>query len=216
MRQDTGWLVYYYSNQETGLPVRDVQKPWDEKTDPNLETGTYGLFSTCAFAMRNQVFNRGDRYLFFYTNREGKRIVTGYYDLGAYVKTGFVNRGLKVTYGFPDYAFLAKKIHFVEAGIPFTERRGMQWQRASISDDGIDGFGLRTPQRLNEEETAQLIQKLNSQGDRTPEYVKQIIGLEEENLARVGYRYPTFQQGKYMKKLLSSGFNTSIMDEYLF
>jgi hypothetical protein len=45
--ETTGHLAYYYSNDESELPVRAVGKKWDNKSDPNIETKSYGMFSTC-------------------------------------------------------------------------------------------------------------------------------------------------------------------------
>jgi len=214
--QETGWLVYYYSHQKTSLPVRHVQKSWDEKVDPNLETMTYGLFTTCSFVMRYQALQNRDKYLFFFTYRNHRRVITGYYELGWYVKTGFINHGKKVVYHDSDIAFKARKLHFVEHGITLDERDGMNWNEVKVAANKIEGFGQRRPQRVGELEARWIKRELDSETDITSDYVGQIKHLENENLAKYGFRYPTLQQGAFLKRLLQSGFNTSIMDNYVF
>ena len=48
----TGYLSVYLSEDLSRLPIRAITRPYDNKSDPNIETGTYGLFSTCERAMR--------------------------------------------------------------------------------------------------------------------------------------------------------------------
>jgi hypothetical protein len=215
-RNQTGRLVYYYSNQKAALPVRDVQKGWDEKADPNIETMTYGLFSTCTPIGRKNALEHGDEFLFFYTNREGTRMVTGYYEIGSYVVTGFVNRLGSITYHFPDYAFLARNVRFVKTGIPLGVHGEKRWERVRVRETGVTGYGYRTTQRISSAETKALKGMLDVEDDATADYVREIHRLEEENVRKFGFRYPTFQQGRFMKRLLSSGFNTAIMDNYVF
>ena len=47
-----GYLSVYLSEDLSKLPIRAIAKPYDNKSDPNIETGTYGLFSTCERGMR--------------------------------------------------------------------------------------------------------------------------------------------------------------------
>src|ERR1044071_3989814 len=81
-----GYLSIYYSDDLSPLPIRWVTKPGDHKSDPNLETLTYGLFSTCGPQMRAGVVSRNSEYLFFATARKGERVLTGYYHLGWYAQ----------------------------------------------------------------------------------------------------------------------------------
>ena len=215
-RSQTGRLVYYYSNQKAALPVRDVQKSWDEKADPNLETMTYGVFSTCTPIGRKNAFEHGDEFLFFYTNWGGTRIVTGYYEIGSYLVTGFINRLGSITYHFSDYAFLARNSHFVKIGIPLGVHGEKRWERVRVRDTGIIGYGYRTTQQISSAETKILKGMLDAQDDATGDYVREIHRLEKENVSKYGARYPTFQQGRFMRRLLSSGFNIAIMDNYVF
>src|SRR6266568_2401005 len=72
-----GCLSVYYSDDMSPLAVRWITKPGDNKSDPNLETMTYGLFSTCSKAMRSGIVKRGAEYLFFATRRGGTRVLSG-------------------------------------------------------------------------------------------------------------------------------------------
>ena len=47
-----GFLSFYLRDELSALAVRGVTLPGNNKSDPNLETGTYGLFSICCQSMR--------------------------------------------------------------------------------------------------------------------------------------------------------------------
>ena len=53
----------YLADDLSRLPVRHITRPHDNKSDPNIETGTYGLFSTCENQMRSGIVNRGAQYI---------------------------------------------------------------------------------------------------------------------------------------------------------
>ena len=55
----------YLPDDLSRLPVRHITRPHDNKSDPNIETGTYGLFSTCEHQMRSGIVNRGAQYIVF-------------------------------------------------------------------------------------------------------------------------------------------------------
>lgn len=142
-------------------------------------------------------------------------MITGYYEISAYVSTGFVNRGRHVTYHFPDYAFLARKVRFISPGLSLGDHGETWWEKVRIQATGITGYGLRSAQQVSARETSLLLTMLNEQRDRTAEYIDEIHRLESENLREFGVRYPTFQQGKTMRKLLASGFNSDIIDNFV-
>ena len=78
----------YYSEPLARWPVREITRPGDNKSDPNIETGTYGLFSTCEPGMRNRIVHDGAATIFFLTTRkrgEG-RVLSGYYHVGWYTE----------------------------------------------------------------------------------------------------------------------------------
>ena len=64
----TGYASYYLSDELARWPVRAITRIKDNKSDPNLETGTYGLFSTCQREMRSGIVHDPPRYIFFVTN----------------------------------------------------------------------------------------------------------------------------------------------------
>ena len=55
----------YLADDLGRLPVRHITRPHDNKSDPNIETGTYGLFSTCEHQMRSGIVNNGARHIVF-------------------------------------------------------------------------------------------------------------------------------------------------------
>src|SRR5687768_8784003 len=78
-----GFVSVFYSDPLSRLPVRDVTRPGDNKSDPNLETGTFGLFSTCERSMRSGVRNRQVPWIFFVTSHgAAKRALVGLYAVG--------------------------------------------------------------------------------------------------------------------------------------
>ena len=77
------YLSVYLSSPLARLPVRDITRLGDNKSDPNLETLSYGMFSTCEPRMRTSIVNRSIGEIFFLTNFRGEgRVLTGYYKLG--------------------------------------------------------------------------------------------------------------------------------------
>ena len=103
-----GYLSVYYSDPVARYPIRYVTKKADNKSDPNIETGTYGLFSTCERLMRRKIVREGRRHLFFVTSHRGKdRALTGYYRLAWFAEsTGGASIG--------DFALAAKEMRFIE------------------------------------------------------------------------------------------------------
>lgn len=57
-------LSFYYSDPNSDIPVREVTRADDNKADPNLETMTFGLFSTCERGMRAGIVRHGIEFLF--------------------------------------------------------------------------------------------------------------------------------------------------------
>lgn len=194
--EKVGRLAIYKSSDSTDLPVRAVDRKWDNKADPNLETGTWGLFSTCMPSIRKGIVDRGDHYLFFFTSRDdGNREVMGYYELGWYVVTGFQVRDRRGPLSFPDFAIRAKKIHFVEEGLPMKSSRHRASKiRERLEGDALIGYGPRHSTPLSASLTIQIRNWLDRYPDRTSAYIKEIRALEEENLRRSRYRYPSWER----------------------
>jgi len=155
------------------LPVRAVTKPGDNKSDPNLETLTYGLFSTCSPRMRSGIVTRGSEYLFFATRRGDKRILTGYYRLRWYTNGVFVDKR--------DFALAADAARFIEKSISLTEvdRRC----KTNVSRR-FRGMLLLTPA-----ECRKLKRLVDSQPDATAAYLEEVDRLERFNSKHGGYRY---------------------------
>jgi len=192
--EPTGHLAYYYSNQKTELPVRDVTKRYDNKSDPNIETKSYGMFSTCMPPARKNMVERGDSYIFFFTRRNNQRILTGYYELDKFVPTGITPiRGGKPN-KFKDFALLAKRTHFVKNGIPFTGKTWSKIKSEHIHEDEIEGFGPRDFVKVDPQMTKKLKKLLDEQEDITDEYIKEIHNLENINKENSGKKYPTWKR----------------------
>lgn len=172
-KKDAGaYLSFYYSEDLSRLPVRWITKPGDNKSDPNIETMTYGLFSTCSKAMRAGAVSRGVRYVFFGTRRGNERVLTGYYRLAWYAPT---------PQDATDMCLAADRAHFVEKPIPFSE-----------VDKHCDTH-IRKPFRgmrlLSDGQSQCMAGLLDDQPDATAEYLEEIDRMERFNLHYGGYRY---------------------------
>lgn len=172
-----GYLSFYYSDDMSRLPVRWVTKPGDNKSDPNLETLTYGLFSTCGRSMRSGIVKRRCSHIFFTTSRKGVRIITGYYNLKWYTDGVFTSG---------DYCLAAHNGLFIEKPIPLTKV------------DQLCGTKVAGPFRgmryLTEIECKKIEQLLDSEPDATEKYIEEIDRLEKFNLKHGGYRYIAWKQ----------------------
>ena len=69
----------YLSEDLSRLPIRAITSPDDNKSDPNIETGTYGLFSTCERGMRAGIVNNKAQVIVFLCRGGNERAVAGYY-----------------------------------------------------------------------------------------------------------------------------------------
>jgi hypothetical protein len=167
-----GYLSYYYSDDISPLPVRWVTKPRDNKSDPNLETCTYGLFSTCSPNMRSGLVQNKATHIFFFTRRNSERQLAGYYRVGWYAIG---------PQGPRDYCLAADKSHFVQFPI------SLRSIDARLSTNFSRWFrGLR---RTTEKETKQLVVLLDEQPDVRQKYLDEIDRLERFNLKHGGFRY---------------------------
>ncbi len=171
-------LSFYYSEDLSPLPVRAVTKPGDNKADPNLETGTYGLFTTCGRRARSAIVSHERPYLFFCTRRSGERVLTGYYRIGWYAKHRKIKR---------DFALAAGDVHFVKKPIPLAEvnqRLGTNFSEA-----------FRQVRLVKPEDAECLRDMLCKQPDATEKYIAEIRRLERFNASRSGYRYVAHKRG---------------------
>jgi hypothetical protein len=155
--------------------VRDVTRVGDNKSDPNLETLTFGLFSTCEPRMRASIAKRGIGEIFFLTNieREGRALV-GRYELGWLVE---VENG--------DFALAARSAEFVDP-IPVTLFRGRAGEAVRKR--------MRTDMRIDESIASRLRAAIRRKPDRTDRYLAEIARLERMSLSRTEFRYPSWDR----------------------
>ena len=176
----SAYLSIYLSDDLARLPIRGVTLPGNSKSDPNLETLTFGVFSTCEPRLRAGAVRRGSRLVFFATNHKRRgRALTGYYHLAWWTEGSLgAERG--------DYALAADQRRFTDP-IPF----------ASIK--GPAGEFVRKPFRtfrlLPAEFGNALRALLDQQPDRTDDYIEEIHRLERFNAFHTGFRYAGWAEG---------------------
>lgn len=187
-----GYLSVYLSEPLARYPIRHVTRPADNKSDPNIETATYGLFSTCEQQMRGKVVREGRPYLFFVTTHANRgRALTGYYDLAWYAEsTGGAASG--------DYALAASKIRFVDP-IP------LDTLPVSVRNICIQPF--RTIKPIDSPTVATLHELIDSCPDRTDYYLAELRRIEQFARYHSGYAYPSWGQ--------LGSFNWTIAARYL-
>lgn len=169
-----GYLSVYLSDDLARWPVRDITRIADNKSDPNIETASFGLFSTCEERMRSSIVKRGVRYLFFLTSHGGQaRAVTGYYDLRWY--TGGA---------LSDFALAAEGVRFV-APIPVADVGG------SLGHELQRRF--RPCLLLAPGHTAELRDLIDARPDVTQQYIDEIHRLERLAKRFTGYCYPSWR-----------------------
>jgi hypothetical protein len=176
--QGRGYLSVYFSEPLARWPVREITRPGDNKSDPNIETGTYGLFSTCEPGMRNRIVHDGAATIFFLTTRKrGQgRVLSGYYHVGWYTEgtQGAINR---------DYALAASRMHFIKP-IILTELPKALAILCSTK--------FRTMKPIDAEVTSALRGLCDRQPDETAHYLEEVRRIERFARARSGYAYPSW------------------------
>ncbi len=176
----TAYLCFYYSDDLSPLPVRHVTRPGDCKSDPNLETRTFGLFSTCEPSVRSAMVNNGARYLFFLTRRGADRVVAGMYRVGWWCGP---SRGPE-----RDVRLAAEEVYFVPNPLPVGELP--EPARAAASRP------MRSCRPVDAMVTSQLLDALRRQEDASPAYLREIDRLERFNSYRTSARYPGWGQNE--------------------
>lgn len=168
-----GCLSFYISDDLSRLPVRAVTLPSNNKSDPNLETGTYGLFSTCAQQMRAGVVLNDLAYLFFVTRRGGRRVLTGYYRLAWYCENlPLGSRG--------DFGLAADAMRFIDPPLPLRDLPESVRHRATQH--------FRLFSRVDAIQTSVLLRLLDARRDRTADYLTEIDRLERFNAFHTHFR----------------------------
>ena len=175
----TGYLSVYLSEDLSGLPIRAITRPNDNKSDPNIETGTYGLFSTCERGMRAGVVKNKAQYIIFLCNRGNGRVVTGYYRLAW--KTQGVWHTTKL-----DYALASDSVHFVDPPIPVSDLPEPAKSAA--------GTNFRLCKRVNAIETQTIVSALKSRPNALEDYLREIDRVERFQAFHSRYRYVSWQQ----------------------
>ena len=176
----TGYLSMYLADDLSRLPVRHITRPRDNKSDPNIETGTYGLFSTCEHQMRSGIVNVGAQYIIFMCRWGGRRVVSGYYRL-AWKAPGTLHTAKKA-----DFVLAADEVHFVDPPIQIAE---LPKPVASVA-----GTGFRLSKRIDSAHTQALLSILRERPNATADYLSEIDRLERFQSFHSGYRYVTWRQ----------------------
>ena len=175
----TGYLSVYLSDDLSKLPIRAITRPNDNKSDPNIETMTYGLFSTCERGMRAGIVKNKAQFIIFLCRRGNERVVAGYYRLAW--KTEGIWHTTKL-----DYALAADSVHFVDPPIPVSElpEPGNSTARSRF----------RLSKRLNAIETQTIVAALDSRPNALEDYLSEIDRVERFQAFHSGYRYVSWQQ----------------------
>ena len=172
-----GYLGSFLNDDLSGLPVRAITVVGDNKADPNLETKTYGLFSTCHKVMRKSIVKHGRRHVFFITNRRGVPVLAGLYLVKWYAPVSSDDN---------DFCLAADSIWFVQDPIPLANVDrvcGTDVDRAIRAFKCIDAEGCRKIEKL-----------LKRRPNVTGSYLSEIDRLERFNLKHGGYRYVTAER----------------------
>ncbi len=173
----TGYLSIYLSEPLARYPIRHITRPADNKSDPNIETATYGLFSTCEQQMRSKIVRERRPYLFFATKHGHKqRALAGYYKIAWYTEsTGGAANG--------DYALAASEIKFIDP-IPFG---ALAEPTRSVC---LPRF--RTIRPVDAPTAAALLGVIECAPARTQHYMAELRRLERFAVYHSGYSYPSW------------------------
>jgi hypothetical protein len=151
--------------------------PNNNKSDPNIETATYGLFSTCSQGTRAGIVERGTRYMFFVTQRGHGRMLTGYYRLRWYAKGNLPGK---------DFAVAADHVHFIDPGLPLRDLP------ESVRSHCMKSFRLCL--RVDASATRVLLEVLNSKFNAIDRYLSEVERIERRNMHLTGFRYVAWQR----------------------
>jgi hypothetical protein len=187
-----GYLSVYFSDPIARWPVREITRPGDNKSDPNIETGTYGLFSTCEPGMRNRIVQDGAATIFFLTTRQSGqgRVLSGYYHVGWFTEgtQGAVNR---------DFALAADNVRFID---PISTRNLPEPLSATCSAP------FRTMKPLDQQTVEALRTICDNAVNRSGRYLAEVQRVERFAKTRSGYAYPSWGR--------ENGFTWADADEY--
>jgi hypothetical protein len=172
-----GYLSIYLSEPFARYPIRHITRPADNKSDPNIETGTFGLFSTCEQQMRSKIVREGRPHLFFATkHRRGSRALAGYYKIGWYAEsTGGVSNG--------DYALAASELKFIDP---------ILFEALPEPARSVCRPGFRTIRPLDAPTRTALLNVIERANDRTERYLLELRRMERFARFHSGYSYPSW------------------------
>jgi hypothetical protein len=159
----------------------------DSKSDPNIETMTYGLFSTCEEDMRRSLVQRGVAHIFFCTTRtRGRtrvRVLTGHYHIKWY------HKGPELMHhaGKNDYWLAADEVRFLDRGFPLADLTGY------LRGVRLDAR-FRRYLYLDQGTAVRLLGLVKDTADKTREYLQEIQRLEAENMQKHGFTYPNWKK----------------------
>lgn len=174
-----GYLSVYLSDPRATYPVRHITLRRNNKSDPNLETGTYGLFSTCGLSMRGKLVREGRSHLFFVTTHGRRpRALAGYYEVGWYAESILGARQ-------GDLALAARRMRFVEP-IPLDSLPGTTGEVCARR------FRLCRP--LPPDVCTDLLDLLHRSDDLTGAYLAEIGRLERWAHEQTGFSYPSWRR----------------------
>lgn len=172
-----GYLSIYLSEPLARWPIREVTRPRDNKSDPNIETASYGLFSTCEPSLRRGVVRQGSANIFFMTSRKGRgRVLTGYYHIGWYAEGA---RGAENG----DYALAADQVKFIDPVAPADLPADLQ--------EPLSAW-FRTQKRLDSSLVMKLREVMAGAPDRTSDYLKELARIEQFSREHSTFAYPSW------------------------
>ncbi|MDS0223634.1 hypothetical protein NDI54_20030 [Haloarcula sp. S1AR25-5A] len=183
------YLTLYYSEDEISkYPVREVTRVNDNKSDPNLETMSYGLCSTCTRGIRSGLVKNSRPYLFFCTQYNGERHLAGYYHIGWYSKgkplfTNYSNGAIQ-----DDYRLVADEMKWLYPPIKFETIADQ-----TDVDEIQSGFRKKL---ISAEQTDELLRLFRDREDYSEEYINEIRRLERINRRYHEFRYPTWERNQ--------------------
>lgn len=173
-----GYLSVYFSERMARWPVREITRRGDNKSDPNIETGTYGLFSTCEPSMRNRIVQDGAATIFFVTTHKpgNGRVISGYYHVGHYTEgtQGAVNR---------DFALAADSLRFINP-IPVGALPEPLASFCSVP--------FRQIRPIDAEATRELRAICDAAEDHTADYVAEVGRVERFAHSQTTLSYPSW------------------------
>jgi len=194
--KDEGVLIHVNSSREAIMPVRDALDEYRKgrQTEPNYETGTFGLVGPSMVQLRNSLVKNKKRYILFGTIYEGmseahkgKFLVTGYMRIDKILdvkklhlrkwalKNGQADELLARYFEMDNcWALYSNDMRFVspEDAIEVTPEKAKKWGAKSK---------LNKQARLNltPDQTHEVVEYFKSKVDQTEEYIATVREFAE-------------------------------------